>query len=763
MSNSKLFNFSTLLTENTFDLVKKVKEKNCLSEALQIISSLDEQVQSSTNNLYSTLLEAESKKAENACFGRFYAEYKAELLKYKNKMNELAAQFCINLENYVDANKDILDKCCCCPEGTTFQGAVFSNLLSDDIPNIDPYKAFKKEWAFLGRLFQDLDPTAPDEEKSKIIATVYNSLSKEISEGWLDKCVQKITDCDDCCRDSFARVIYSKFAPSGCNEITLDTPTIEQAKLSLKNYTNYTDCISKSADDFCDGIDRIANEIGSMMFRNADKKFVVNTDEEGVANATYRMSDYSMNQINLFLTTKLSQIRELVNLYTVALSIKMDCIYKYFNQCVAMINASCDPGEVQDQQPEEDSVEDTETSSEEIETSEEEPEDDSDESSDDDLGDMELPTDKTQDSAEESEPEESPEEPASEPDEGTDDNTVDNDVDGMEDNTPVSGEDSTEEPVDDDNMETPEEDEENIEDQPQEESYISDIEKELYLFEAEVFLDKRYNSYVKLNKSFIQEADQQPTAAPNEASGDGKVSIIQKAKNLIGKVRDSYNKTYATQIKFISDNKNIIMSGNVPDNWTIQKYNTDLLKNLKVVPFNIGDAELLKDANKYLDAKYSKIVGPTTKNKTNINDRIMSKVYNEAEQKYGDLERNAGYQFIVADYKKFCDHYTAELEKLSNFYNKRYEELNDANAQNKEQQKATKESTMEMYFKEDSLGEAQGTGSAISPSDELAILTDYLVITNKILTVAMNIHIKNFKKQYAFLNKLYKINNKNNK
>lgn len=757
MSNSKLFNFSTLLTENTFDLVKKVKEKNCLSEALQIISSLDEQVQSNTNNLYSSLLEAESKKAENACFGRFYAEYKSELLKYKNKMNELAAQFCINLENYVDANKDVLDKCCCCPEGTTFQGAVFTNLLSDDIPNIDPYKAFKKEWAFLGRLFQDLDPTAPDEEKSKIIATVYNSLSKEISEGWLDKCVQKITDCDDCCRDSFARVIYNKFAPSGCTEITLDTPTIEQAKLSLKNYTNYTDCISKSADDFCDGIDKIACEIGSMMFRNADKKFVVNTDEEGVANTTYRMSDYSMNQINLFLTTKLSQIRELVNLYTVALSVKMDCIYKYFNQCVAMINASCDEGETSDEsQPEEDG-DDVEISGEEIETSEDEPaEDDSEE--DNDLGDMELPTDKTQDdSSEESEPEE-----------GEDNSTVDNDVDGMEDNTPVSGEDSSEEPVDDDSMETPEDDEEeNVEDQPQEESYISEIEKELYLFEAEIFLDKRYNEYVKLNKSFIQETDQQqsqPTAAPNEASGDGKVSIIQKAKTLIGKVRDSYNKTYATQIKFISDNKNVIMSGNVPDNWTIQKYNTDLLKGLKVVPFNTADAELLKDSNKYLDTKYSRIVGPA-KDKASINDRVMAKVYDEREQKYGDLERNAGYQFIVADYKKFCDHYTAELEKLSNFYNKRFEELNDANKQNKEQQKqkATKESTMEMYFKEDSIGEAQGTVTNMSPAEESDILLQYLLISNKILTVAMNIHIKNFKKQYAFLNKLYKINSKNNK
>ena len=61
MSDSKLFNFSTLLTENTFNLVKLVKEKNYLSEALNIISSMDEGVQISTKSLYSMLLEAESK------------------------------------------------------------------------------------------------------------------------------------------------------------------------------------------------------------------------------------------------------------------------------------------------------------------------------------------------------------------------------------------------------------------------------------------------------------------------------------------------------------------------------------------------------------------------------------------------------------------------------------------------------------------------------------------------------------------------------
>lgn len=718
MSDSKLFNFSTLLTENTFNLVKLVKEKNYLSEALNIISSMDEGVQISTKSLYSMLLEAESKKEENACFGKFYAEYKTELMKYKNKMNELASQFCVNLETFADANKDILEKCCCCPEGTTFQGAIFTNLLSDDIPNIDPYKAFKKEWAFLGRLFQDLDPTASDEEKTKIIATVYNSLSKEINEGWLDKCVEKISGNDECKRDAFAKVIYDSFVSGGIAEITLDTPTIEQSKLALKNYTNYVDCIAKSADDFCNGIDKIACEIGSMMFRNADKKFVVNTDEEGVADATYRMSDYSMNQINLFLTTKLSQIRELVNLYTVALSIKMDCIYKYFKQCVAMINASCCPVELPDQsQPD---VSDTDF----IEDDE----------------DLELPTDNSNDDEL--------------PTTGVSSNTIedekeqiqskliDDEVDDTENDTPVSDEDSGDESIE----------EEDPLDQPQEESYISDMEKELYLFEADLFLMKRYGEYTKINESYIQEtgetpfAKQEPESKPETQVSNGTGSISQKINTLISKINDSYTNTFASQIKFISDNKKIIMGCEVPSNWTIQKYDINLLSSLKVAAYDSKDADLLKDTSKYLDAKYNKFVGEGKSSDGNsiITDRITAKIYDETEQKYGDAERNDGYDFIVTGYKKGIEEFEDQLKSL---------EKKPVPAKTKDEKKATKESTMQMYFSEDATGDKEEVATSAS-------YDDYFLINSRVLTVCMNIYIKNFKKQYAFLKKLYDINSK---
>lgn len=735
---SKLFNFSNLLTENTFNLVKTVKEKNYLSEALSILTEMDNNIQNTTKQLYSSLLEAESKKEENSKFGEFYTEYKTELLRYKNKMKELAGQFCVNLETYVDANRDVLDKCCCV-SNTDFAGVQYSNLLNDDTPNIDPYKAFKKEWAFIGRLLQDLDPSASDEEKTKIVATVYNSLSKEINDGWLDKCVQKIADSDECSKDNFAKVIYDKFVTNSAMQYKLDTPTVEQCKLSLKNYTNYTACISKSADEFCCGIDRIACEVGSMLFRNMDKKLVINTDGEGVANATYRLSDYSMNQINLFLTTKLSQIRELTNLYTVALSIKMDCIFNYLKQCVAMINTACDEGHVNDNP---DISFDGDSGNEEYE--------------DDCM--PQLPEDKSDDLGEDADDEE-------EPQDIKNDEPVSTDA-GEDSQDSINGETEDLDNVEDqeDGLEPDTSDSAEViePEQPQEESYISEIEKSIYLFEADMFFINRYNDYKNMNSMYLKEADennnntstnhadtptQDPktssnTTAANESIGDKVKSLVTKIKDTIQKVKDSYDKTYSTQIKMISDNKKIIMGATIPEKWTIQKYNISLLSSLTIVPFDMKDAEVLKDANKYLDARYSKYIADGN----SIGDRITKKMFDEKEQKYGDAERNEGYDYIVNQYKKFMDSFNAQVSKLGEFYNK--EEAEHKGRENNPS-KSTEESTMIQYFREASDNDVDPRWEAVN---------NYFMINYKILVTAINIYIKNFKKQYAFLNKLYTVN-----
>lgn len=746
MSVSKLFNFTSLLSENTFNLAKKVDHTDNLHKGLMIMKEFDSSVQENTRNLYDSLLEAESKKEENACFGQFYADYKKSLCKVEGEMRELAGRFFVNIETFIDANLDVFDMSCCSQEPETFHGAQFNNLLSNDIPNVDPYKAFKKEWALLGRLLQDLDPNAPDEERTKIVTTVYNSLSKEINDGWLDKCVQKIADSDDCSKDNFAKIIYDKFVSGGEVDITLDIPTIEQAKLSLKNYTNYTDCIQKSADDFCDGLYKIANELGSMLFRNMDKKLEIKTDEEGVADATYRMNDYSMNQINMFLTTKMTQIRELTNLYTIALSIKMDCIFKYLKQCVAMITTACAPCNKKCDDTENPDVSGA-------------PEDEPDDMDNDE--DIELPTDKTSQTEEEPETSDDEEVPAEDPE--------DDQPEDIEYNTPVADENEGEEPIEAETEEPAEEE------NPTEESYISPVEEAGYLLEAEIALINRYNNYKNMNKEYIKEADEETQNQDNNSTDETNTSsaplqatdeVVAKSNSFMNKlkqnmqaIKDSYNKTYSTQIKFISDNKKSIMAAQIPDNWTIQKYNVGLFNGIEFPEFNMADAALYKDKNAFLKSKFGKYV-VVSDNKSKTIDSFLKKCYNEKEVKYGDTERTEGYNYIVKEYKDLTDNITAKMQKVADWYNKEYKIFMDAqNKAKSEKKKATKESTIEEYFTEDFTGVDEATGNKNPDyAERFNVVTDYFTVCCEVHTALCNIYIRNFKKQYAFLKKLNSIN-----
>ena len=201
---SNLFNFTRILTENCSpELVNTFNKQTFLSSGLNVLREADSDILDITRCLYISVLEADSKPEENKKFAEFFKEYKKAITNYI-KAQELASQFTINVENFADANKDILD----IPDNAnimdtqTYKGVQYDNLLNDDVPEIEPYKIFKKEFAFIGKLFQDLGPIGTEEEKAQIIATVCNNLSSEISDGWLDKCIEKLTGCEKCTRDA---------------------------------------------------------------------------------------------------------------------------------------------------------------------------------------------------------------------------------------------------------------------------------------------------------------------------------------------------------------------------------------------------------------------------------------------------------------------------------------------------------------------------------------------------------------------------------
>lgn len=680
---SNLFNFTRILTENCSpELVNTFNKQTFLSSGLNVLREADSDILDITRCLYTSVLEADSKPEENKKFTEFFKEYKKAITNYILKAQELASQFTINVENFADANKDILD----IPDNAnimdtqTYKGVQYDNLLNDDVPEIEPYKIFKKEFAFIGKLFQDLGPIGTEEEKAQIIATVCNNLSSEISDGWLDKCIEKLTGCEKCTRDSFAKTIYGRFVKNPSCDMEVDIGCVKQAKLDIMNYINYINVINKSVTEFCDGLEKVADEVGSMFFRNQDNKLPIKTDEDGVEDKTYRMNSYSFNQMNIFISTKISQINEICNLYLIAISIKMDCIIKYLLQCKDIINTAAagvdntpnneiDPGDNDDDN---NNVVDS-----------------------DDIDDPEL-----QDFYVDDEP----------------------DSDNDEDKTVIEKDESEQE-----------------------------IEQEFYLFEAELFQKTRSIENMIMKQSLLESIKEDVAGGNTAANINEKKksvqaiiqNIAQQITNMVQKFVSSFTKNYEYQINFIQKNKEKIMSAKIPDTWTIQKIDIKVLDQFNLVPFSEGDAELLKDKGKYLSQKYGSILAPSDGNES-AKDRLMKKIYQENESKYTNTDRNEGFTFVTAGYKKAI----ANLEKARNSLDKSVTSTKNIVAKEN-----SLENTMLTYFYEDT-SDVKDVEKEDSKSDSVK---QYFSISSEVIVAVMNAYNMAMKKHIVFLQKLAQI------
>jgi len=680
---SNLFNFTRILTENCSpELVNTFNKQTFLSSGLNVLREADSDILDITRCLYISVLEADSKPEENKKFAEFFKEYKKAITNYILKAQELASQFTINVENFADANKDILD----IPDNAnimdtqTYKGVQYDNLLNDDVPEIEPYKIFKKEFAFIGKLFQDLGPIGTEEEKAQIIATVCNNLSSEISDGWLDKCIEKLTGCEKCTRDSFAKTIYGRFVKNPSCDMEVDIGCVKQAKLDIMNYINYINVINKSVTDFCDGLEKVADEVGSMFFRNQDNKLPIKTDEDGVEDKTYRMNSYSFNQMNIFIYTKISQINEICNLYLIAISIKMDCIIKYLLQCKDIINTAA----------------------------------------------------------------------------AGVDNTPNNEID------PGDNDDDNNNVVDSDDMDDPELQDFYVDDEPdsdndedktviEKDESEQEIEQEFYLFEAELFQKTRSIENMIMKQSLLESIKEDVAGGNTAANINEKKksvqaiiqNIAQQITNMVQKFVSSFTKNYEYQINFIQKNKEKIMSAKIPDTWTIQKIDIKVLDQFNLVPFSEGDAELLKDKGKYLSQKYGSILAPSDGNES-AKDRLMKKIYQENESKYTNTDRNEGFTFVTAGYKKAI----ANLEKARNSLDKSVTSTKNIVAKEN-----SLENTMLTYFYEDT-SDVKDVEKEDSKSDSVK---QYFSISSEVIVAVMNAYNMAMKKHIVFLQKLAQI------
>lgn len=707
---SNLFNINSMFCENVdpLSIIQTFDRKTFLSEGIDIMRDTDKSINEMTELLYMSLIEATSVAQENAKFSDFFKEYEKTIHKYILKARELADKFSINVETFVDANNDILD----IPDNANIMnpvkyiGVEYDNLLDDDIPKIDPYKMFKKEFAFIGSLMQDLGPIGTDEAKAQIIATVCNNLSKEINDGWIDKCVEKIIDCDDCSTDDFAKAVYKKFIKNPSMEICVDIGIAKQAKLSILNYTRYVDCINKSVSEFCDGLSKVASEIGSLFYRNKDKKLPIKTDKEGVEDKTYRLNDYAYNQFNQFISTKITQITELCNLYIIALSVKMDCIIKYLQQCKDIVNTAANGI---------DNTPNTET----------------------DPGDSDIDNDGKIDDTES-------DMPVTVDDNPDDDDIPDDDTDNVK-NNQDSDQDTN---IEQDNSET-------------------EIEQEFYLFDARMYQKERLINKMMIKESvydIMLEDDNSKNGSIINAVGSKAKSVkaiidnlIQQMKNLVQKFISSFTNNYDKQIEYINKNKQRILKAVIPKNWTIQRIDIDKIMQYKLEDFKNEDIELLSDRNKYLTAKYSKLLGPAESDTQSIKDRLNNSVFNKNEDHYTDNDRQQGLNYVTNQYKQAIQKVQDAQKTLESAKNKTNNIVDKGTSTN--ESFITLEETLRYYFSEDTTETTQGDkNNQVKDANKSKAVQEYFTISTSLNTAMMNMYNTTIKKHLSFLTKLAQLN-----
>ena len=658
---SDLFNLTRILSENSYpQLVQSVENRTYLSNGIDLLRETNENILEATRDLYVALAEAETKSAENVKFADFFKRYKDVIDKYILKARELQSQFEINVETFADANSDIIDV----NDGSDimatpkYVGVEYDNLLDPDVPDIEPRKAFKKEFAFIGKLLQDLGPIASEEAKAQVIATVCNNLSSEISDGWLDKVIEHITDEDDCDKDGFARAMYKKFVKDPHKEMAVDIGLVKQCKLSIMNNTSYIASVDKSVTSFCDGLSRVADEIGSMFFRNKDHKLPIETDAEGVEDKTYRLNDYSFNQVNMFISTKITQITELCNLYIIALTIKMDCIMKYLQQCKDIISTATDGID--------------NTPNDETDPGDAEQELDDEELDDEDHDDSEPDTDDGEEDPEEidiklqAQSEDDDDENDSDPEDGF--NTDDSGVEPLHDNSE------------------------------------DDFEEACYLFEADAFQAERLITEMMFRESMIDYLSEDATGTdkPGIRPGETASAIIQKLmaqfQNLVVKFITKFS-GYDKQAAYIKKNRGKIEKAKIPENWTIQKMNMTELEKFVVPNLVEEDLGLLGNKDKYLTAKYGEN-GSACKIMSNklegssVKDRIMKLCLEEKETPYKEQERNESMNFVTQGYQK-C------ISNIKNAQSRLKSAQSNAKTFAKESAVMDLEATMATYFNED--------------------------------------------------------------
>lgn len=337
---SNIFELSNIFKESNIQNIPTSVEEHYMESAISNLVDFNNSIHESTKILLSTLNEADSKEKENTIFSEYFEDIISKINDIIKNINESTSRFIINIDNIVDANRGILDNPAILTDCNDFSFTkyTYKNINDSKFPKMDPVSNYKNEFDIIGQMLQDLGPTATNQAKLKVIATVYNNLSNKIKNDWVDGCIRDILGREVPDGSDFATELFLNFRDKDPVDIVVDKGMLYKIKISMEDYRTLVQSVSETSDKLITDLQYIVNDFCMMINGNKNGKIVINTKTDGIRDTSYKIDDYTSNQLNIFLKTKIDQIIRMCNLYYIALSIKLDSTVDYFNQCKEIIS-----------------------------------------------------------------------------------------------------------------------------------------------------------------------------------------------------------------------------------------------------------------------------------------------------------------------------------------------------------------------------------------------------------------------------------------
>ena len=324
------------------NVVRHPSNYQMLSRVNSMLAQFNEATTALQESSILAVNEASNERLENRTIAKYLDDFSSEINKLAQKINQQKGKFMINFQIFDDANKDILaDIPTVKDNGATYTQTSYKNLDNPEFPKISPKGVFKHEYKLIGKALQDLDSVTDTNAKMAAIAAIYDTLVSSMATDWSEKCMETILqdhynkECGD-----FVKCAYNAFV-CGAKEITINQDEVLRSAYTLNHAKITAQQIEDSFDVLLNDLISITEELNAVVEGNKKNSISINTDADGVADATYVLSDKMMNKVNQILKAKTNQVSEVINLYLIVLAIKCDCFMKSLRQARDVIDIAC--------------------------------------------------------------------------------------------------------------------------------------------------------------------------------------------------------------------------------------------------------------------------------------------------------------------------------------------------------------------------------------------------------------------------------------